>query len=256
MSVIEFKIGKHLINSLPHPEPAKKVVPDWYKKMSTIIDSPSNKKKLPWARENGNRDNASMQLTMKACIPIRDCITSGYIMKLPYDLLVTNSVTEDGEKMFSFDWTPYEHMHKSDNTEKVVTHSIDQIKNSPLETRATMNRIWKFNIPWRIYTKPGYSIYVTHPGYRYDLPFETLPGVVDTDGIHELNYPFLWKSDEEQVILKSGTPIAQIFPFKRIDWEHKISEEPLDVELNNRTSMAMHLGYWYRDFIHSKKKYR
>tara|TARA_S200002703_G_scaffold40851_1_gene35518 strand:+ start:242 stop:1006 length:765 start_codon:yes stop_codon:yes gene_type:complete len=254
MSIIEFKISKNLVNSLPHPEPAKKVVPDWYKRMPTIMDKPNNKKKLPWARENFNRDPARMQLTMKACVPILDCITSGYIMKLPYDLLVTNSYTDDGKKMFSFDWNSS--MDTSDFPEKIHTHSIDQIKNSPLESKATLNRIWKFNIPWRIHTKPGYSVYVTHPGYRYDLPFETLPGVVDTDGHHEINYPFLWKSDEEQLILKKGTPVAQIFPFKRIDWNHKISEESSEEDINYKINFASRLGFWYRDLVHKKKRYR
>ena len=220
MSIIEFKIREDLYDCTPHPVPSKKVVPSWYKSMSQYVDETN---KCPM-------HNGSNNLTMKACIPIRDTLVSGYTLTLPADLII-----ETLDKGIQVQW--------QDSSEDFVSaHSIDQIKNSPLEKVATVNSILKINNPWRIYTKPGYSCHFTTPAY-HDLPFEILPGIVDTDGIHEVNFPFIWKSNEKHVLLKKGLPMVQIFPFKRESWEVKVSAEPEIVEKKNKKNFNSYISH-------------
>jgi hypothetical protein len=76
---------------------------------------------------------------------------------------------------------------------------------------------------WAIDTPPGYSIMIMHPMYREDVPFTTLPGLIDTDGYGgAMNILFMLRRDF-QGIIPAGTPIAQVIPFKREDWQHEIA---------------------------------
>ena len=80
--------------------------------------------------------------------------------------------------------------------------------------------IVKFNNFWTIETPPGYSLLVTHPVNRYDLPFTTLTGLVDTDLYKDdfINFPAHWRDSGFQGTLPRGTPVAQCLPVKRELW--------------------------------------
>ena len=70
---------------------------------------------------------------------------------------------------------------------------------------------------------------------RFDLPFYTMSGIVESDiwGLPVFTAFFLQK-DFIGVIPK-GTPIFQIIPFKRDDWEREVSDDDddLDNDLDN-----------------------
>jgi len=233
MSDIKFKIREELFEVCPHPVPSKKLIPNWYKDMSQYID-----KSIKCPMSNGN-----VNLTMKSCIPIRDTLTSGYTLLLPADLSI--QLSDEGAKV---QW--------ADSSEGIVSgHSVEQVKGSPLENFTTGGSLMKINNPWRIYTKAGYSCYFTTPAY-HDLPFDILPGIVDTDGIHEVNFPIIWKSKEEHVMLKKGLPMVQIYPFKRDSWSSSVEIEPAKTEHIRLKNFKSHIGRWYRDFVHKKKVYK
>ena len=92
---------------------------------------------------------------------------------------------------------------------------------------------WRMN--WYYETPPGYSVLITHPMNRFDLPFYTMSGIVESDiwGLPVFTAFFLQK-DFIGVIPK-GTPIFQIIPFKRDDWEREVSDDDddLDNDLDN-----------------------
>jgi hypothetical protein len=73
---------------------------------------------------------------------------------------------------------------------------------------------------WAIKLPEGYSALITHPLNRYDLPFVTMSGIVDSDDYSHArvgSYPFYLNKDFEGIIPK-GTPLFQIIPFKRENW--------------------------------------
>jgi hypothetical protein len=94
-----------------------------------------------------------------------------------------------------------------------------------------------------------------HPVNRYDLPFITLTGVVDSDiAMSPGNLPFFIKKDFEGIIPK-GTPIVQIFPFKRDDWK---SQEDMSLveEGKKETLLALRLAFgYYKSYVWKKKTY-
>jgi hypothetical protein len=124
---------------------------------------------------------------------------------------------------------------------------------------------YKFTSPYVIKTPPGYSCIFTHP-FNQVSPFLTLTGVVDTD-MHPLavQFPFLMLKDWEGTI-KAGTPIVQIIPFKRDDWNHSVNKpNKLDIQesslRHNEFGMTRYdedgnpTGGQYKKKYRNKKKY-
>ena len=84
----------------------------------------------------------------------------------------------------------------------------------------------------------GYSVLITHPFNRDDLPFRTLTGLVDVDlyKSNTIQFPAIWIDESFKGILKKGTPIAQCVPIKRDDLYLVCkSMTPLQVEEYKKT---------------------
>ena len=177
------------------PTPASRNFPDWFKNLSKKIMP----KKMPIMPDG----NANM--TAKACAPLVDSFMAGYTITLPFDVIVTR----DPEYKNLFNWQC--------EWEAVGEHDSRQY---PKEgTPAGYDGLYKWSNPWTLKTPPGYSLWVTHPVNRFDLPFITMSGFVDTDRYNTspINFPFFLKNDFEGTI-KHGTPIAQVIPIKRDSW--------------------------------------
>lgn len=181
------------------PTPASLHIPEWYKKLQTHIDGTKDH------RESRGGSN----LTMKMCVPVLDSLTAGYMITLPTDVAFTKEKNKY-RVMWDVSWTP------------VSEHGPAQVGDLPVPLG--MEKVpYKWEGTHIIKTPPGYSSLITHPFYRYDLPFNTLTAVVDTDNYNFLpiNLPFFLKEEYEGVI-KKGTPIAQVIPFKRENWESEV----------------------------------
>jgi hypothetical protein len=102
----------------------------------------------------------------------------------------------------------------------------------------------------------GYSLFFTHPSNRFDLPFITMSGFVDTD-VHNIavHLPFLIKKGWSGLI-ESGTPIAQIIPIKREYWKSDTTfvDEIEKIARYEKHNMKAH--YAYKKNIWSRKSYK
>ena len=183
------------------PVPAAKILPEWYKKESSMI-YPGNLA----ITEDGNPSR-----TIKACMPVFDIISAGYIITLPADLNVER-VENDFPRI---QWS-------TDEIDLISHHIAEQFRTFDLPPEY-YNLGYKFMNPWTIKTKPGYSCMFIQPAMRDDLPFQVIPGIVDTDKHPvSVNFPFFLRKDFSGVI-EMGTPIMQVIPFKREDWESDYS---------------------------------
>ena len=81
----------------------------------------------------------------------------------------------------------------------------------------------KFTNPWRIYTPPGYSVMFMTPTYQFEKRFTVLPGIVETDSYHHINFPSIWHTTKDAII-ERGTPFIQVIPFKRDEWNMSVDE--------------------------------
>jgi len=239
MLEIEFTAAEPHYIDLPHPQPAKKFVPSWYKKMSRYMGDHPNRK-TDVISVNGE---LTKSLTIKACVPVLDYQTSGYILPLWQDILVENM--PNGGTFF----------HWANNSFTLLgDHPVGQVKGSPLENETNGGTIYKFFNPWRIKTPPGYSCFFFSPFYhRGDI--EILPAIVDTDGMKEVNFPFLFKGRERQTLIEQGTPIVQILPFKREEWTHIVREPRNHETAKERMHFWSRFSRQYRKSYHHKKTF-
>ena len=143
---------------------------------------------------------------LKTCVPFLDAMISGYALVLPVNVYVT----------------------KDENDEIKITW--DKIETSPVNERMGLtghtiprppgheknHLAWTCQWGWKV--PKGYSVLLTHPVNRFDLPFTTMSGIVDSEEFMGWgNVPFFIKSGFEGVI-PAGTPIAQLIPIKREKW--------------------------------------
>lgn len=163
------------------PQPAKKIIPDWYKNIKSAKDFPNVKK----------------------CIPFLDSMSSGYIQTTWCDINITE---EDGIKVVFDSEVPIVGSRKTSDM---------PVDKSFHETEFVWQRPWSTILP------DGYSALITHPLNRVDLPFITISGIIDFDkSIHAPigNIPFFIKKGFTGTI-PAGTPMFQLIPFKREDWK-------------------------------------
>jgi hypothetical protein len=195
-AAITFRCPPELDAILPRPIPAVQGIPDWFKTMP--------------AKAFSNLLQAE-QMTVKKCPPFIDAMTFGFLIPLVTDLRIENET-------FTWDLDFPSGAIASYPRSPLDFHDNSQVVGTPLFEDDSV--IIKFNNFWRIETPPGYSLLVTHPVNRHDLPFTTLTGLVDTDLYTDsfINFPAKWRDHRFAGVLPRGTPIAQCLPVKREIW--------------------------------------
>ena len=187
----------------PRPYPATQAIPDWWKAMTPYTKTEDNPKGSKLIVRN-RISNASP----KKCVPMLDAITSGYIIPLWSDVQVAN---EGGNKLLT--WRV---------SQPVFLEHGEQARD--VETPVGYNeQVFKFLNKWRIITPKGYSCLITQPfGYR-QTGVQAIPAVIDTDKSSLEILPPVWFTEDFEGILEKGTPIIQVIPFKRSNWEAEYS---------------------------------
>jgi hypothetical protein len=183
------------------PDLIKKFIPEWYKKAETHFSSEED-----LAIEEGTQKTSA---GLKTCVPFLDAMVSGYALVVPFDIYVGK--TENGD--LDIKW----------NAPQGWENFVEE---RPRQSGSTMPRpaghapnhmVWSGR--WGIKAPRGYSVLVTHPLNRQDLPFTTSSAIMDSDKFFgNGNIPFFIKEDFVGVIEK-GTPFAQIIPIKRKRWK-------------------------------------
>lgn len=215
------------------PAPAKNFVPEWFKKQPAF-----NHKKPVF-----NHLGAVINKGIKMCMPFTDSLITGYIQTTWTDIWIEKR--EDGVVMFSYASEP----KIMDSRE----HSFIETNGSYYDIEFVWKMHWSFSLP------KGYSLLLTHPLNRLDLPFTTLSGIVDDQGITFAaleggNLPFYLKKDFEGMIPK-GTPMYQVIPFKREDWQSNVRDFNEKEYVKNSSKTNSKFWGYYKDNFWKRKKY-
>jgi hypothetical protein len=123
---------------------------------------------------------------------------------------------EDGLFTWDYDIPPF--VPANPGRSPLDFHDNNQVRGSPFFEDDQV--LLKFNCFWTIELPRGFSLFVTHPINRIDLPFHTLTGVVDSDLYRDnfINFPARWMDPQFSGVLGKGTPVAQCIPIRREDW--------------------------------------
>ena len=214
---------------LEKPQPASQSIPDWYKKLQSYMGD----KKAPTGAGGSNG-------SAKKCMPLFDAIVSGYILVTPADIYVS---IKDGVQWFQ--WADFD---------LISFHPVEQVQGHP---DINGHPFPKLINPWSIETPKGYSILITGPMHR-DLPFNVMPGIIDTDKYPTpVNVIFSMKDPNFEGFIPKGTPFAQVLPFKREPWKMEFGgKKAFDRQKNVFKLLRTKFFDSYKTQFWSRKEYK
>jgi hypothetical protein len=192
--------GGLLSNKENMPIDASKLPPSWWKSIPA-------KPKF---------DNGETALTVKMCPSFTDYFGQGFIVPAWMD----SKLSYDVEK----DYWHAEARDASDRSWGIHGNSqfLDYVDFEYNKLKPTM--IFKLETPWKIITKPGWSVLQVPLFYHFDNDLIALPGIIDTDIEHDLNIQFLYFGDKKQIDIRRGQPLVQYIPFKREEMSYDVRE--------------------------------
>ncbi len=284
---ILFECVQDTENSLFEPIPAKKVRPEWFKKLPMSVDNYGQQTE-----------------TIKKCPAMQDWMNMGYLIRNRHTVLVAlHTGDEDVEpvslalalrddipkdkfkklkelvKVFnetgSLDDTDRIHQYcKSHNllveelqgNYVVGGHPAAQTRGSGFDDKMA----FKFKLDFLITTPKGTSTYWLDP-FLFNNPFfHAWQGIIDTDSFNQLttnNMCIFYPKADNSFIIPKGTPIVQVVPFVRYPWKHKIeylTREELVKRMNDPVVQALEkrgsnnkgeFKHFYRKTLASKKEW-
>lgn len=233
-----YPFGKKHAMFTPDPTPAYKLLPEWYKRQPGEI------------KEATDYGFGQVGSTVKKCMPIFDAMTAGYIFTAPCDI----HIDATGPTLtYSLPLA----MKQFEN-DLFATHAREQYTEYPIDPateHADLLRIMPF---YSAQTPEGYATLVLPPLHGDVSPLRAIPGFVDTDKfITDGHFSFIVKKGFKGVI-KQGTPLAQLIPFKREDWEMEIvpQDEANRIVEEQRLKLRAVFVNGYKTLFRSKKEYK
>lgn len=215
-------------------------------RVGNIVDWHKNANKYSDGSKNVSYTIQGNNLTVKSCMPMVDAFTSGYVHLTPFDIEIIRS-----ENGINIKWPS-----SLIDIDPPIAIRPKEIENSNMPKIFGYDPLsFSWTTYWNAKTPPGYSCILTHPLNRPDLPFYSFSGVIDTDswnlaGLH----PFLLKEGWEGII-PAGTPMFQVIPFKRDNWESAKKDFDInDKKLNFKRSSV--IANYYKHNLWSKKDYK
>jgi hypothetical protein len=206
------------------PKPASKFIPDWWKEQDLQLKNDSFRL----------FDN----LSFKACSPFLDSLTSGYMIYTDQDILCS---IVNGQQVLTWPTSP----------EPLILR--DHYQKLPVPAGHNKNHFaWHIHFGFKM--PKGYSILITHPLNRFDLPFTTVSGIIDEEVPWGGFFTF-WMQKDFSGLIKKGTPVAQIIPFKRDDWKSERADYLIDYGKKKQHEKKTYYSGFYKKFIHRKKKF-
>jgi len=189
--------------------------------------------------------------TVRNCPAISDSMNFGYTLYLPYDIYI--DATEDDFIKF-YHKTP-KYNSSNDDTNEYIGLTNKTATSDFYIPEGYTGPIIRINLLWGIKTDPGYSIFVTQPAHRFDLPLLAIAGVIDTDTFPAREaYNFFVKKGFVGTI-KAGTPLVQVLPFKREDFVSQIIENDQYYYLKIMNKLTSTFTNGYKKFFWHRKKF-
>lgn len=203
------------------PSPAAQSVPKWFRDIPAVNEVHSD-------------------ITIKKCVPVLDGFTSGYMFKTSADVMYDSAT---------------ERFMDNSSSEQITVHPDFQIENMDIGEDLSPHP-YKWINQFYIKTPKGYSTLFIHPMNRFDLPFQTIAAIVDTDD-HPLTiqFPFFIKKNFNGII-PAGTPIIQAIPFKRDDWKMTFPNEDESYVYKDQWNWFNPPMAKYKRTVWKKKRYQ
>jgi len=187
------------------PKPAYKDIPKYFKNIPSNVErGPS---KFPNLR------------TAKQCPSFVDIFKEGIIIYAHCDMYLS---VDENKKHY---WEVPEHtgfylQHHTDN------QFVDYFSNSNIK------KVFKIISPFQLIVPKGYSLRQVPLIYDYNPDWHIAYGVYEADKISEIVLQLMFTSKDNEVFIKSGTPLCYLVPFKREKFIYKV--KPYNKKFKNK----------------------
>lgn len=210
------------------PLPMSKVVPQWYKDTDLECEHRATDQVVP---------------TIRKCVPVRDYLTCGYVIRNPYEVDIKYEPDEEGIVGVSSVCPVDEYI------------SQHPWKQAPTIMQGIKNHYFKVANVWKVITPPGYSCHFYQPFFHLQEDYRMFPAIVDTD-THDDAVNFVGVGIKHQFKIPAGAPLMVVYPFKRQDW--KMETEYKDYSRQNSFKFFIKKAWHgnYAKLFHSRKKFR
>lgn len=231
-------------DSVSTPKPIIKTIPDWYRKADRFAKKPNGDY---W----DGADVPGMGMTgkiptWKACPAVFDIMGSGYAYLLPCDLNFYKD--KNGKISVKIDDVNYKNFCLPRDPMPQFEHPSGYYKAH-----------FALMPDWAVIVPEGYSVLYSHPFNRYELPFLMTNGIIDNDKVNLAGSMPFFVRDGFEGIVPAGTPYAQIFPFKRENWESEVIIEDAatirDKQIKNSAVYRKPDGGIYKNEVWEKRTY-
>ena len=285
---ILFECVQDTENSLFEPIPAKKVRPEWFKKLPMTVDNHGQQtetiKKCPamqdWmnmgylirnrhtvlvALHTGDKDREPVSLALA----LKDDIPKDKFKKIKELVKVFNETgsLDDTDRIHDYCKQHLLLVEELQGNYVVGGHPAAQTRGSGFDDKMA----FKFKLDFLISTPKGTSTYWLDP-FLFNNPFfHAWQGIIDTDSFNQLttnNMCIFYPKVDNSFIIPKGTPIVQVVPFVRYPWKHKIeyrTREELIERMSDPVVQTLekrgHGGqpeyrHFYRKTLASKKEFK
>lgn len=240
MNIIKFyPFNEETSKFAPEPQPASRFLPEWYKKTPSFIDNEN-------ALKSGH-----VNATVKKCMPIFDLISAGYTITTPCDIYL------DATNPDKLEWSIPATMI-SFQGDMFAFHAEQQYDSMPIDKDRHHKQLLRIFPFWAVGTPNGYSTLVLQPAYPDPGPLTAMQAIVDTDFFVTDGHLSFLVDKNFKGIIKKGTPLVQIIPFKRESWTKEIasSEESENLFYEQRLKLRSVFVNAYKLMFRKKKDYR
>ena len=194
---VEFQ---HILELYPL-KPANKFLPEWYKKSKIVprLDQKGYEPKQPHAKE---------------CPAIQDELTNGFILpawsdmyfeikegNLKWEMPVGMKPQPLADK--EWQWIGMQ------NEQQITLMNVNKLHNYG---------VFKLFTPYYFKTPKGYGLRFSDLFYHDQKNIRIMPGQVETDIWHEVNFPFefaLPTENDTKFVIKAGEPLVMITPYAK-----------------------------------------
>ena len=206
MPIIEFNTWSEDAFNTTKPVPAHTMQPDWWKK----------------GKLNEFVNGSPITGTIKICPAMRDWLTTGYLIVAQRDIQVrhdkdlmkhrTEVERDDAEKQVALPSHPKEQLFYG------TDHEFNMFPENP-----NMYDAFKIRCDWCMKLPEGYSMMYLDPFLYSNPDFVAWRGLIDADkGFNmadENNNIIMYPKHDGDFVIKKGTPLVQVVPYKREEWQ-------------------------------------
>jgi hypothetical protein len=222
----------------PRPMLSSKALPEWYKKTPSVIN-------------NGGIAFGQIGTTVKKCMPIFDLMTAGYVITAPCDIYL------DATNPEKLQWSIPQGLI-SYQGDMFAVHAKEQYDKMPVNGalhHKDLLRIFPF---WAVGTPKGYSTIFLQPPYSDKSPLTALQAIVDTDSFITDGHLSFWVEKDFKGIVKQGTPLVQVIPFKREHWGSFVESAKKSKRIfeTQRLRLRSMFSNAYKNIFRSRKDYQ